>query len=176
MCVGSDRTGVSAPSAPDAGGYSYSFAAAAGEASVRRTTAATSARRARAETHAALTVRGVSRIKLETDKEAHPTPRGWGLARRMPCFLLQSLRAKVFIFSFALVVVPGDLFALIALARARDALEDAAASGSPRWRTRRSAGCAHHRGGPPPWHVPCSAQHTMGELPSWKPAERPARA
>ena len=43
----------------------------------------------------------------------------------MPRFSLRSLRAKLQIFSLALVIVPGVLFALIALARARDALERA---------------------------------------------------
>ena len=43
----------------------------------------------------------------------------------MPRFSLRSLRAKLQIFSLALVIVPGVLFALIALARARDALEHA---------------------------------------------------
>src|SRR5439155_8454214 len=79
MCVGSDRTGASAPSAPDAGGYS--FAAGAGEASERRTTATSNARHARAQTRAALTVRA-STNRLETDKEAHPTPRVGGPARQ----------------------------------------------------------------------------------------------
>src|SRR5436190_20442565 len=120
MCVGSDRTGASAPSAPDAGGYS--FAAGAGEASERRTTATSNARHARAQTRAALTVRA-STNRLETDKEAHPTPRVGGLQdrmpKRMPRFLLHSLHAKLQLFSLVLVVVPGALFALIALARAR---------------------------------------------------------
>ncbi|TMA97594.1 MAG: HAMP domain-containing protein, partial [Deltaproteobacteria bacterium] len=40
-------------------------------------------------------------------------------------FSLRSLRAKLQIFSLALVIVPGVLFALIALARAREALERA---------------------------------------------------
>ena len=43
----------------------------------------------------------------------------------MPWLSLRSLRAKLQIFSLVLVVVPGVLFALIALARARDALEHA---------------------------------------------------
>ena len=43
----------------------------------------------------------------------------------MPRFSPRSLRAKLQIFSLVLVVVPGVLFALIALARARDALERA---------------------------------------------------
>src|SRR5438309_800424 len=43
----------------------------------------------------------------------------------MPRFLLHSLHAKLQLFSLVLVVVPGVLFALIALARARGALEHA---------------------------------------------------
>src|SRR5438445_7739192 len=113
--VGRDSAGgLSAP-----GGYGP--AAAAGEARVRRTTAASIARRARA----ALTVRGASRIRRGIDEETHPTPRVGGVQERMPRFSLRSLRAKLQIFSLALVIVPGVLFALIALARARDALEHA---------------------------------------------------
>src|SRR3989442_16013827 len=48
-----------------------------------------------------------------------------GLQDRMPRFLLHSLHAKLQLFSLVLVVVPGALFALIALARARGALEHA---------------------------------------------------
>src|SRR5437870_3104822 len=119
MRVGRDRR---APwSAPGDSGYGP--AAAAGEARVRRTTAASIARRALAQTRAALTVRGSSRIRRRT--KAHPTPRVGGVQERMPMFSLRSLRAKLQIFSLALVIVPGVLFALIALARAREALERA---------------------------------------------------
>ena len=52
-------------------------------------------------------------------------PRVGELQERMPRFSLRSLRAKLQIFSLVLVVVPGVLFALIALVRARDALEHA---------------------------------------------------
>jgi signal transduction histidine kinase len=44
---------------------------------------------------------------------------------RMPSFLLYSLRAKLLLFSLLLVVVPGVVFALIAIASMRSALEDA---------------------------------------------------
>ncbi|TMB17120.1 MAG: HAMP domain-containing protein [Deltaproteobacteria bacterium] len=47
------------------------------------------------------------------------------MPKRMPRFLLHSLHAKLQLFSLVLVVVPGALFALIALARARGALEHA---------------------------------------------------
>src|SRR5438132_6525929 len=121
MGVGSDRTAAWSV-ADDCG---YGAAGAAGEARVRRTTAASIARRALAGTRAALTVRGTSRIRRGIDEEAHPTSRVGGVQERMPRLSLRSLRAKLQIFSLVLVVVPGVLFALIALARARDALEHA---------------------------------------------------
>ena len=45
--------------------------------------------------------------------------------RKFPRLSLHSLRAKLLLFSFALVVVPGVVFAVIAIASARRALEDA---------------------------------------------------
>src|SRR5439155_1752009 len=66
-----------------------------------------------------------TRIGPKTIEKPHPMSRVRGLQDRMLRFSLGSLRAKLQIFSVVLVMVPGLLFAVISLVRARDALEHA---------------------------------------------------
>src|SRR5439155_1730822 len=66
-----------------------------------------------------------TRIGPKPIEKPHPMSRVRGLQDRMLRFSLGSLRAKLQIFSLVLVIVPGLLFAVISLVRARDALEHA---------------------------------------------------